>query len=244
MDKNFTRRTVSVIIPAFNEEKNIEAAVKSVLFAVNGSVSDYEIIIIDDCSNDHTADIAGKIACQNHRIKVHRNGKNMGFGYTYRKGVELSRHEYISLINADNEILPQSISEMYGMLGEADIIIPFTINQKDRPPVRMCLTFFSTKMLNFLFGLNLRYYNGFVIYKKEDIKRFNFSTNSFAFQVEALVKLIKSGRSFAQVGTYFMPRKYGKSKVFHPRNVFGVLKTILQLFIDTRILHRGEIGRD
>lgn len=240
MSKDNHRHTLSVVIPAFNEEKNIEAAVKNVVSAINEKISDYEIIIVDDGSVDNTADIVGKIASGNHRVKVHRNIKNMGFGYTYKKGVELARHDYISLIYGDNEILPQSISEMYGMIGQADIIVPFTINQKDRPPVRRCLTFFSTKMINFIFGLGLRYYNGFVIYKKEDIKHFNFSTDSFAFQVEALIKLIKSGRSFSQVGTYFMPRKYGRSKVFHTRNVLGVLKTIILLFIDTRILRQGE----
>ncbi|MBM3252761.1 MAG: glycosyltransferase family 2 protein [Candidatus Omnitrophica bacterium] len=230
--------TISVIIPALNEEKNIESTVKNILSAINDNFSDYEIIIFDDSSSDATGDIAEEISAANKRIRVIHNEKTMGLGYNYRKGIELARFEYISMIPGDNEIAPVSIKDIYSAIGRADIIIPHTVNYYTRPMLRRFFSFLFTKTLNLLFNLRLNYYNGPVIHKKKLIKSVGLSTNSFAFQAEALVKLIKSGYSYIQIGMLLNERRYGRSKALHPKNIFGVVKTILVLFFDVYLFKR------
>lgn len=230
--------TISVIVPALNEEKNISLAVEAICNAIDEKFKDYEIIIFDDCSKDRTGNIAEELATKNKKIKVIHNEKTMGFGYNYRKGVELSTYEYISMIPGDNEISSDSIKDMYSAIGKADMVVPYTVNYWVRPLPRQCLSYLFTKTLNFLFNLKLNYYNGPVIHKREIIKSISFSTNSFAFQVEALVKLIKSGHSFIQVGMYLVERRYGKSKAFRLKNIIGVLKTVVTLFLDVYLFKK------
>ena len=80
--------SLSVIIPALNEARNIKGCVEEVLAAVDGRFSDYEILIFDDGSTDGTGAIADDIAVGNKQIRVIHNGRTMGFGYNYRTGVE------------------------------------------------------------------------------------------------------------------------------------------------------------
>jgi len=230
--------TISVIIPALNEEKNIASTIQNVLLGIGDKFNDYEIIVFNDCSTDRTGAIIEELATANKKIKVIHNEKTMGFGYNYRKGVELSRYDYISMIPGDNEISLDSIKEMYDAIGKADMVIPYTVNYWVRPIHRQFLSWFFTKILNFLFKLKLRYYNGPVIHKSEIIKSIQLSTNSFAFQAEALVKLIKSGRSFIQVEMFLNKKKYGKSKAFRLKNIIGVLRAVIVLFLDVYLFKK------
>ena len=144
------------------------------------------------------------------------------------------------MIPGDNEISLDSIRAMYRKVlqEKADIVIPYTLNYWIRPFLRRFLSCTFTKSLNLLFNLKLNYYNGPVIYKRELIKSAGLTTNSFAFQAEALIKLIKSGYSFNEVGMYIEKRPFGKSKALRLRNLLGVLKTIFVLFINVRILRK------
>ncbi len=165
----------------------------------------------------------------------------MGFGYNYRRGVELANFDYISMVPGDDEISAHSIKEMYGLVGTADIIIPYTLNYQIRPLARRCLSFLFTKTLNLLFNLKLNYYNGPVIHKREIIRSIALFTNSFAFQAEALIKLIRAGHSYVQVGMLLSERRHGKSKALRLKNILGVLKTIIALFIEVYLIKKTKL---
>lgn len=230
--------TLSVIIPALNEERNIASSIENVLSAIDDNFSDYEIIVFDDNSSDKTRDIAEKLTAKNKKIQLIHNEKTIGFGYNYRKGVELARFEYVSMIPGDDEISVDSINEMYRAIGKADIVIPYTLNYRSRPLLRRFISFIFTKTLNFIFNLRLNYYNGPVIHRRELIRSVTLSTNSFAFQAEALVKLIKSGHSYIQVGMLLKERRYGRSKAFRIKNILGVLKTVIKLFAEVYLFKK------
>jgi len=222
--------SISVIIPALNEEENIKSTIENVLEAINDKFSSYELIIFDDYSQDNTGNIADALANENSNIKVIHNEKTMGFGYNYKKGLSLSKNEYIALIPGDNEIAKESIKDIFNMVGRADIVIPYTINYKIRPLHRQILSGMYTFVLNFLFGLKLKYFNGPVVHKKKIIDSISIDTNSFAFQSEALVKLIKSGHNFVEVGMRLKRRDYGRSQALQPKNIISVCKAVLRLF--------------
>ncbi len=223
--------SVSVIIPAFNEEKNITPVVDNLLAALEGEFCDYELLIFDDCSTDKTKEIVDAIAAVNQKVKVIHNEKNMGFGYNYRKGIELARFDYVGMIPGDGEISAASIKKMYGLVGKAEIIIPYTVNRYIRPLSRRVISRLFTMVVNCLSGLNLEYYNGPVIHKRELIQSVGLTTDSFAFQAEALVKLLKAGHSFIEVGMFLEKRRYGRSSAFKLKNILGVLKTISMLWL-------------
>ncbi len=100
IDYNLTNPKISVVIPLFNCEKYILRAIKSIQLQ---NLSNFEIILIDDKSEDNTLNLLSIIQKEDQRIKIIRNQKNMGILYTRSIGVLMSKGKY--LFNLDNDDL-------------------------------------------------------------------------------------------------------------------------------------------
>lgn len=224
------KSSISIIIPALNEERNIKATVDEVLSAIGERFSSYEILIFNDGSSDNTGKVAEELARGNKSIKIIHNPVNMGLGYNYKRGVELAEKDYIMLVPGDNQILGDSIANIFGLIGKADMVIPYIENPGVRPLSRQATSKLFTLLMNFLFNLDLNYYNGVVVHKKDIIKSVPMSTGGFAYQAQVLTRLIKSGHSFVEVGMRIQEREYGSSKAFSLRNIISVLRSIKNLF--------------
>ncbi len=222
--------SISVIVPAYNEEKNLSNTISAIKTAIVEKFSSYEIIIIDDGSSDKTAFISDELSQRDSKIRVLHNPKNMGFGYNYRMGVRLATKDYVALVPGDNEILGDSVKEIFSLVGKADMVLPYHENPAVRPLLRRFLSKTFTIILNLLFGNKIKYYNGPVVHKREVVTKVPMTTDGFAFQVEILTRLLKEGHSYVEVGMKIRKREYGRSKAFSFRNIFSVLKTIARLF--------------
>lgn len=231
-------RSISVIVPAFNEEDNIESTVQGILEALDGNFADYEILIFDDASTDKTGPIADGLAKINSRIHVLHNERNRGFGYNYRKGVELAGKAYVTMFPGDNSFSTEAMREVFLKTGQKDIIVPYTINFHVRPFMRRVISKTFTKMMNFLFGLRLRYYNGPVVHKSEIVKSVQISTSGYAYQAVILTKLIRSGFGFEEVGIPIQERRHGVSNALRFKNILSVSKALVKLFYEVRL--RGQ----
>lgn len=104
---------VSVVIPAYNAEKYLKDAVDSIQ---RQSYSAIELIIIEDCSTDNTLEVARNIEKMDRRVRVVENIHNMGVSANRRRGVELSRGEYICWQDADDISLPDRIAHQVNFL--------------------------------------------------------------------------------------------------------------------------------
>lgn len=90
---------VSVCIPAYNNAEYIKDTIDSIL---NQTYRNIELIVVDDCSTDHTAEVVENI--QDERLKLYRNGKNLGMAGNWNRCLELASGEYVKLICADDMI--------------------------------------------------------------------------------------------------------------------------------------------
>jgi glycosyltransferase involved in cell wall biosynthesis len=226
--------TITIMIPAYNEEKNLDAAIKNALRAVQiKEISDYEIIIFDDNSKDNTSKIGKDWAKKNKKIRFVHNQTNQGLGYNYMRGLQLAKMEYYTFFPGDNENSLESFRQTLRQVGKADIVIAYTSNQNVRNAHRRLISQVYTRALNFLFGLNLKYYNGTNVYKTEIIKKLNIQNSGFAFNAETLIRLIKRGSSYIEVPAEIKPTT--KTSSLKIKNIYRVIKTILTLFLNVRI---------
>jgi len=90
---------VSVVIPAYNEEKYIGEAIDSVL---KQSFNDFEIVVVNDCSLDGTGEMVGKIGEKDGRVRLVDLDKNVGRAGAVNKGIEAARGEYVAFLDADD----------------------------------------------------------------------------------------------------------------------------------------------
>jgi dolichol-phosphate mannosyltransferase len=238
------RPSISIIVPALNEERNLRPTVETILEAVDDRFWAFEVIIFDDHSNDSTGIIADALAMTNQNIKVIHNPSTMGYGYNFKRGVEVANFDYIVMFPGDDDVEGSSMQRMFELIGRADCVIGYTLNVPcDRPLWRRIISRFFTLSLNVAFGLNLRYYNGPVIHRKDIIKNIPLTTYGFAFQAEALTKILRSGHSFIEVGITLRGRRFGRTKAFKLKNVKSVIKTALKLFWTVRIRERKRYNK-
>lgn len=229
--------SVSIVVPCYNEEANIEACITEVSECLRGIVDDYEFIIVNDCSRDRTGEIADRLAKQFPTVRVHHNDINRGLGYNYRKGVELAVKEYVMFIPGDNELKPASVGIIVKQAGKADLIVPYPENAKIRPWLRQALSWGFTTIVNWISGRKLRYYNGAALLRRKYLQEVSFDTNGFAFQAEILVQLLNAGYS-----SYEIPFQLNYSStrltVFRYKNVASVIHTLLRMTFTHRLRRR------
>ncbi len=101
---------VSVLMPAFNAEDYISKAIESIL---HQSFSDFEFIIIDDCSTDSTWEIISEYAQKDSRIVPFRNRENLKIAATLNRGIEVARGKYIARMDADDWSFPDRLSKQF-----------------------------------------------------------------------------------------------------------------------------------
>ena len=234
---------LTVFIPAFNEEKNIEGAILSAENELKQTSLDYEILILNACSSDRTGMIADQIARRDPRIRVIHRHRWYGLGANYMEGVRQAKGTYFILFPGDNEIKGESLSRILNLLGESDIVIPYTENPEVRAIHRRVISKAFVMMLNFLFGLNLRYYNGNALHKTALLRRISVHSEDFAYSAEILIKLIRSGYGYREIGMTIKPIT-NQTAIFNFRNIFGVIKTITRLFYEVHISGKRTHGGD
>src|SRR5262245_19595861 len=93
------RPAVSVVIPAFNEAGRIGDSIRKVVTFLDRMPFSSEVIVVDDGSRDETAEIVERV--EPRRVRVIRNGRNHGKGYSVRQGVLNSRANYVLFTDAD-----------------------------------------------------------------------------------------------------------------------------------------------
>lgn len=105
-----TREKISIIIPAYNEERSLAHLLRELLDQNFGSQIEKEIIVVDDCSTDSTSVIAENFVGSN--VKLIRLATNSGKGAAVRKGIESASGEYILIQDADLEYFPSDITNL------------------------------------------------------------------------------------------------------------------------------------
>jgi glycosyltransferase involved in cell wall biosynthesis len=221
--------SISIVIPAMNEEGNVAAAVKTVKSVVSPCFSDHEILIYNDGSTDGTGIIADELARGDSSIKVFHHDKNRGLGACYREGARVAGKDFYLLIHGDNEIAPETIQAIINKTNEADVVIPYVQNPEARPFIRRVISSAYVSLTNLLFGLNIPYYNGPCMIRTSLVKELPIEDSGFGFMMETLVKLIKKGHSYVVVGFNCRLREKGKTKVFQIRNISSAIAGIIRL---------------
>lgn len=231
--------SISLIVAAYNEAPHLEEAVRKYRKAVLAKGLDYEIIVFDDGSRDTTGEIADRLAAQDPHLRVVHNPSNQGLGFNFREGVRLADKEYCMLLGGEGDVYGSSVQYIVAQAGKADIVVPYVGNPEVRPGIRRLISRLYTALFNISFRMSLRYYNGCALFRRTDLDRVPMTTDSFACQAEVLVRLVRAGKTVLELP--YIIRKTRGSTSFRPRNVSGVLKTWLRLWVRLMVLRRSPV---
>jgi glycosyltransferase involved in cell wall biosynthesis len=222
---------ITFFVPCRNEEKNIVKTLENIINSV-GNIK-YEILVCDDGSIDNTKEIVKNYINQKKKnIILYENDKNLGIGFSYFKYSLEAKGEYYMLINGDNVEPSIAIKKIIDKKGKADIIIPYFGTEDRRTLIRKFISHLFTFIINLISFNNIKYYNGPVLHKTENVRLYRSKTYGYEYQAELITILLMSGKSYLQVQVINADRQWGTSKAFSISNILSILNTILSIFIN------------
>ncbi|HOY64421.1 MAG TPA: glycosyltransferase family 2 protein [bacterium] len=228
-------RAISCVIPAFNEEECVEAAITESLSALRNHCSRYEVIVVDDGSSDATADIVREISSRQPEVKLISHSANIGYGAALRTGFEASSMNLIFYTDCDLQFDAEEISLLLPLLEERDIVAGYRMHRADNL-LRIIVSKCFNIIFRFVFGLRVRDVNcAFKIFKKEVFDSIIIESDNFFVDAEILAKAKACGMRIAEVGVTHFARRGGKATV-KPSNVSSTLIQMIKIKISLRKL--------
>tara|TARA_Y100000294_G_C8510517_1_gene318568 strand:- start:117 stop:839 length:723 start_codon:yes stop_codon:yes gene_type:complete len=220
--------SISVIIPAYNEEQSVESSVFQTKKTFEELDLVFEIIIVNDSSDDRTGEIAEGIAKQYFNIHCFHNEKNCGIGGAFKTGINHATKEYVMLVPVDNPLEPEDLKAYLPRIDICDIVVGFRTERVGYSRFASFASFTYNRILvPLLFNIGVGDVNWIQIYKKklfsENVLTFN-STGIFFF-VEILVRARMALLIIAEVPSKMKPRLHGKA-------TSGRIMVIIQTFIN------------
>ena len=219
---------VSVVIPAYNEEKNIGDVLFKTISVMESLGIPYEVIVVDDGSVDRTREIASR-----YKVTVLSNGRNQGKGYAIRKGLKYARGDIIVTIDSDGAHDPKDIPEILKpVLNGVDVVSGsrFLGSKKDFTP---SLNRLGNLLINSIIMVLTRKritdsQTGFRAIKREVLKKLRLESAGYEIETELTVKTLKNGFIFEEKPITCNKRRYHSSKLRILHDGIKILKTILK----------------
>lgn len=248
MTEKMTKKNITLVIPAFNEEKNIENVIKKIIQIVPKYCKDYEVLIVNDGSEDNTGKIADKITKKEKHVRVLHNQANKGLGYSFLRGVKDARFESVMLHFGDDDCPPASLISILSNQGKADIIIPYYTNfHLTKPWFRHILSISYTHLVNYITGYKVRYYNGMTLHNTQAINEMPSMTDGLGSQSEMIIYELQKGLSYVEIPVMNQERKEGVSSALRLKSVINVLiwltKLIWRANVKKMYIGKGSINR-
>jgi glycosyltransferase involved in cell wall biosynthesis len=224
-------RTLSIVVPAYCEAGNILGTLENIAGALAPLDLDAEIIVVDDGSTDATRALVEANAARFTGLRLLVNERNMGFGWTYRRGVGAASRDFIVMVHGDNAWGADTLRDLFSRVGDADIIIGYTRDmRRSRTLARTVISKTFTAVVNAMTGRRLKYYNGLQIHRAGVLKSLDIESTGFGFQAEVLVKALRLTRTYIEVPMTLREREVGDSKAFRWKNVVDVAATLRRLW--------------
>jgi glycosyltransferase involved in cell wall biosynthesis len=209
------RHCLSVVVPAYNEEATLAAVVEKLL-AVPHLL---EVIVVDDCSNDRTREVAQALAAAHPQVRVARHERNRGKTEALRTGFRLTRGEVVIVQDADLEYDPAEIPLVIQPIIDerADVVYGSRFLVRRATRVLYFYHYLGNKLLTFLSNVltNLNMTDietGYKAFRGEVIRNMRITSRGFGFEVEVTAKVAKLGCAVYEVPISYYGRTYDEGK--------------------------------
>jgi glycosyltransferase involved in cell wall biosynthesis len=227
--------SLTIMVSCYNESHFISNTLDSVTGAAGDAQLLYEIIVVDDCSSDGSAEVVLRYMRDNPElpIRLHQNKENKGLACSYIDTAFEGKGKYYRLCPGDNSESRESLANIFAHVGIADIVVPYFPNEnwEGRSRHRHLISGLFTSIINFVSGYNLKYYNGCAIHLRTNIMRWHPSSYGFGFQADVITQLLDRGASYAEVRAHTIERKGEDSSALTTRNLLSVVHTILEVAV-------------
>lgn len=219
-------KPVSLVLPAFNEEKAIADSLDRIISFMRDNFEDYEIIVVNDASTDNTAGEVSKFS----EVKLVSHPYNKGNGSAVRTGIRNAQKEFVVMMDADGQHDIADIEKIAELLGMYDCVVGARTESSEGSFHRNIANIFYNKLASYVTNIRIEdLTSGYRGFKTSVIKKFLYMfPNGFSYPTTSTLAIIKAGYNLKYCPIH-TKKRIGKSKIRIFRDGFRFLLIIIKI---------------
>ena len=217
--------TLSVVIPAYNEENAVRETVSEVIETLTGAGIVHEVIVVDDGSSDKTRERA-----EESEATVLFNQQNSGYGATLKRGVRAAKYEYVAILDADGTYPAKYLPDMLAKCRDQDMVVGDRgAAMKNVPSIRKPAKWVLNNLASFLAERKINDLNsGLRVFRKTELVPFlPLLPSGFSFTTTITLCMICNGKRALYIPIEY-GRRIGKSKI-RPVDFINFIVLVLRI---------------
>jgi glycosyltransferase involved in cell wall biosynthesis len=223
--------SLSAVFPAYNDAGTIPSMVLTALIALRQVTDDYEVIVTNDGSSDHTAAVLKEMAERYPELRVIHHARNRGYGMALRTGFAAAAKEWVFYTDGDAQYNPLELVSLVDSLQDGiDIVNGYKISRND-PLHRKIIGRVYHHFVKIVFGFKLKDVDcDFRLIRRSIFNEVRLESETGSICLEMVKKFQDAGYVFAEVPVSHYHRQYGKSQFFNFPRLWRTFIHVIQLW--------------
>jgi glycosyltransferase involved in cell wall biosynthesis len=223
--------SITVFFPCYNDAGTIASMVVMAFHVLRRLSDDYEVIVVNDGSSDHSQEILEELKTKYPQLKIIRHEDNKGYGGALKSGFAHASKDFVFYTDGDAQY---SVKEMESLLsamdGDVDLVNGYKISRSD-PLHRVIIGRMYHWVVKIAFGLKLKDVDcDFRLMRRSIFDKVKLESNTGVICVELVRKIQSAGFRIKQVPVHHYHRAYGKSQFFNCKRIFKALFSLCALW--------------
>jgi putative flippase GtrA len=238
-NESLSSHSISVVLPAYNEEQVITNTVSTVLLVLKKWCIDFEVLIVNDGSTDRTGEIVAALADDHPEVCLITHASNEGYGASLVSGFAAATKELTFFMDSDGQFDIRDLQKFFILIDEYDAVIGYRIDRQDSW-MRKLNAWGWKHLVGLVLDVHVRDMDcAFKLLRTDFLHQHPLQTRGAMINAELLYRLTRAGCSYKEIGVHHLPRLHGSAT---GARVSVIVRAFRELFVSARQWHREEHG--
>lgn len=229
--------SITIVIPVYDEEENIEWVLKDAIKNLPKYFNDWEIITVDDGSKDKVGQILDRLAVRNPKIKVIHQ-KHGGYSKAMLTGIKAATKDYVAYMPADGQFLTSDMRHCFKIMSKNDLVLGYRGSRPDYTAKRIIFSYGYLLLLLFLFGVRWIDIGWVNIWRRKELQKLKLKeTGGIFILTEIVVRFTRKDLRIDEAPSYYHTRSKGEVKNAKLKVVFDTFLSALKLKLELMMLN-------
>jgi glycosyltransferase involved in cell wall biosynthesis len=234
--------SLTVILPAFNEEQNIRTLIELARRVLPDLAKTWEIIVVDDGSRDATGTICDELAAAHRQVHTIHHSTNRGYGAALKSGIIAAKHDLIFFTDSDGQFDLNELRQLIRWSNEYQIVAGYRKKRRD-PAYRLVNAVAWKVLVRIVLGLKVRDIDcAFKLFHREVFDRVQIRSVGAMVNTEILVQAMRLGMRIHEVEVTHFPRQNGKPSGANIRVILKAFRELIRLRFCLHRVPQGQTG--
>ena len=229
--------SLSVVLPAYNEEQVIASTISDILNVLNTWQVDFEVVVVNDGSTDRTGAIVAALVDTHPQLRLITHPTNQGYGAALVSGFAAATKELTFFMDSDGQFDIRDLHMFFPFIGEYDAVIGYRIDRQDSW-MRKLNAWGWKQLVGWVLGVRVRDMDcAFKLLHTEFLHQQPLETRGAMINTEMLYRLTRSGGSYREIGVHHLSRIGGRAT---GAKISVILRALRELFLYAHKCQREE----